>query len=189
MTNISASELKRVLPTVGNREIPAINPPTVVVLDTPNNIRATPGTILTASHIQPGNSTAQIHHAATDDGGEQTEATVVFSFWWENSSLNPVLLTNIASHLTINGVWEVDAACDVLFPGLNFAFIVSYAKLRIVEFWNQPPSSPPTENAQFASVVDNLKVEGGLCLTDSPQTSKREWVINTDTDFRWSLPC
>ena len=97
-----------------------------------------------------------------------------------------MLLTNIASHLTINGVWEVDAACDVLVPGLNFAFIASYAKLRIVEFWNQPPSSPRTENAQFASVVDDLKVEGGLCLTDSPQTSKREWVINKNYGVKYS---
>jgi hypothetical protein len=46
MANISASELKRVLSTEGNRrdlEIPT--KPTVVVLDTPNNIHGAPGAI------------------------------------------------------------------------------------------------------------------------------------------------
>jgi hypothetical protein len=189
MTNISASDLKRVLSTVGNRrdlKIPAINPPTIVVLDTPNSIHASPPSILTASHIQPGNSTAQIHHDANDDGGDSTEAIVAFSFWWENSSLNPVLLTNIASHLTINGAWQVDAGCDVLFPHLNYAAIDSIVTIRIVEFWNQPPSSPPNEYGQQQARVVDLDVEGGLCLTDSPQTTKREWVFNKNYNVKYS---
>jgi hypothetical protein len=191
MTNISTSDFKR--STVRNRRdlrIPAINPPTVVVLDTPNSIHATPGTMLTAFHIQPRNSTAQIHHAVPFDGGvdesNNADATVSFSFWWENSSLNPVLLTNIASHFAINGVWEVDAECDVIYPGFNSTSIWSYVELRIVEFWNQPPSSPPYEYGQDATVVDELRADGGLCLTDSPQTTKREWVFNKNYGVKYS---
>jgi hypothetical protein len=82
MANINASELRRVLSTVGNLEIPAFNPPTVVVLDTPNNIHATPGTMLTAFHIQARNSTGQIRYSI--DEGDDTDARVGFHFWWEN---------------------------------------------------------------------------------------------------------
>jgi hypothetical protein len=200
MTIVSPSEFKRgqlalrnwVLPdnlqVPTNLNFPVIDPPTVVVLEIPTYIHATPTTILTASHILPRTSTAQIHHLATDDGGETTDATVGFYFWWKNSSPNPVLLTNIASHLTINGKWEVDAACDVIFPGLNEASIFSSAQLRIVEFWNQPPSSPPTEHGQYRFVLD-IDVTGGLCVTSPPghpSTNKREWIINKNYGVKYS---
>jgi len=197
MENISASELKPVLSTVGNRRdlgIPAnanppyINPPTLVVLDTPNNIYASPRAILTASHIQPGNSTAQISYHANDDGPRDTNVSVVFDFWWENSSPNLVLLTNIASHLTINGKWEVDAACYVLYPYTNLAGISSWARLRIVEFWSQPPSSPPYEGSQD-SIVASIDVFGGWCPTSPPghpSTNKREWVFNKSYGVKYS---
>jgi hypothetical protein len=83
MTNISPSELKRastsvkdwkrlafrnrVLPDISdvptNITFPVIDPPTLVVLDTPDAIRARPSSMLISSNIQAGNSTAEIRYS------------------------------------------------------------------------------------------------------------------------------
>jgi hypothetical protein len=96
MTNISPSELKRAPTTVKSRRelafrnrilsdnfevptninFPVINPPTLVVLDTPAAIRAAPSSMLISSHIQAGNSKAEIRYSI--DEGEMTDAKLVF---------------------------------------------------------------------------------------------------------------
>ena len=129
MAKISASEMERVISALPNprvlgfrdrvrphnSEIPVnansryLNPPTLVVLDTPNDVYARPRTILLASHIQPGNSTAQIDYGNNEGDGPLVSGG--FHFWWENSNPNPVLLEKITSRLTINGSWVAAANC------------------------------------------------------------------------------
>src|SRR5262249_11458053 len=162
MTNITASELKAtvenrrrlalrnpVLPdkleVPSNINSPLIKPPTFVVLDTPNNINASPPKVLTASHIQAGKSTAIMAFRIQE--GEDV-GHVRFHFWWQNLGSKPVSLANITSRLVINGLWEVDAACSYIAPNVNNIYLWSLAALSIVQFWNQPPTSPPVEDDQ-----------------------------------------
>src|SRR5262245_33012578 len=97
MTNITteskrASEIrrrsavrKRVLPD--KLEVPAtgtfsvLNPPTVVVLDTPNAIFGRPSGILRASHIQARNSTAQMQYHTYQQVNPTDYVAVGFHFW------------------------------------------------------------------------------------------------------------
>jgi hypothetical protein len=203
MTNITASETKRALSSVenwrrlafqnwvrpdklevpSNINSPAINPPTVVVLDTPTRIYGEPSTILTASHIQARNNTAQIHYL--NDPAKFGTVNAGFHFWFENSSLKPVLLSNIASRLVITGVWTVFAYCTTSPLQVNEIFVTSGANLRIVQFWHRPPSSPPQEEGQFVEVA-SLVADGGWCATDSPGHQKREWISNNSYDPKYS---
>jgi hypothetical protein len=193
MTNIGASEAKRARSSVDNRkrynwvrpdklEIPSninspvLNLPTLVVLDAPNFIRATPSTILTASHIQAGKSTATMRYRIQE--GENVDAYVRFHFWWTNSGSKPVSLANITSRFVINGFWETYASCSYIAPNWNYVYLDSDARLNIIEFWNQPPTSPPVENDQYTTVAF-LEIEGGLCETDPPprQTRRSTFLI------------
>jgi hypothetical protein len=155
-----------------------INPPTFVVLDTPLAILAQPPNILTASHIEPRNSTAQMRYSASqrgieDFGGE--DLTVSFVFRWENSSANPVLLANIASHLVVKGYWEVDAFNSFL-PYVNYAGVEADAKLQLFEWWNQPPTSPLSEASQTTQILD-FEAEGPAA-GGRAQNTKYAWVFN-----------
>jgi hypothetical protein len=150
---------------------PIINPPTFIVLDAPLFIRAHPHNILTASHIEPRNSTAQMRYSNDQDG--EYDAFVSFHFQWENSSPNPVLLANVASHLIVKGYWEVDAYNSLF--GLDECFVIGGAELRIFEWWNQPPTSPLTENGQSALIVD-LDVKGPAA-GGGAQNTKYKWVF------------
>jgi hypothetical protein len=203
MTNITASELKRALSSVKSRRdltfrnrvlpdklelpskinSPVIKPPTFVILDTPNFIYANPSTMLTASHIQARNSTAQIEYS--NDPAKFGTVNVGFRFWFENSSLKPVLLSNIASRLVITGVWDVFASCTTSPLQVNDIFVISGAELRIVEFWHRPPSSPPQEDSQSVEVAF-LSTDGGWCATDAPGQQKKEWISNKSYDPKYS---
>jgi hypothetical protein len=200
MTNIGASESKRARSSVDNRKrhnwvrpdklevpsninSPVLNPPTLVVLDTPNFIRATPSTILTASHIQAGKSTATMHYRIQE--GEDVDAYVRFHFWWTNSGSKPVSLANITSRFVINGFWEANASCSYIAPNWNYVYLDSVAQLNIIEFWNLPSTSLPVEDHQFADVAF-LEIEGGLCETNPDETDKREYVLNKSYDLKHS---
>jgi hypothetical protein len=167
MTNISPSEFKRAPTTVKNWKrlasrnrvlpdnsevptnitFPVIDPPTLVVLDTPDAIRARPSSMLISSNIQAGNSTAEIRYSI--DEGENIDSILAFSFQFFNSGSNPVSLTNITSRLVINGVWEVSAACNPIIPSWSYVTLVSAADLSILEGGSQqPPIVPPEEDSQ-----------------------------------------
>jgi hypothetical protein len=100
-----------------------INPPTFVVLDTPSSILAQPPDILTGSHIEAAKSAAQMRYTRSQTGITDytgQDLLVIFVFQWENSSPNPILLENIASHLVVKGYWEADAFVSIV-PKYNYA--------------------------------------------------------------------
>jgi hypothetical protein len=92
----------------------------------------------------------------------------------ENSSPNPVLLSNVASHLIVKGYWEADAYFSLF--GFGHCLVLSFADLRIFEWWNQPPTSPLTEDSQGATIVD-LDVHGPAILGRA-QNTKYAVVFN-----------
>jgi hypothetical protein len=203
MTNITTFESKRaadirrrfalrnsVLPD--KLKVPAqiksavVKPPTLVVLDTPNRIYARPSSILTSSHIQARNNTAQIDYTTQQEVDEDS-VSVGFQFWFQNSSLKPVLLSNITSRVVINGMWQISAACSPLYPTANYTSVAAESFLKIIEFWKNPPSYAPPEDSQFA-IVAHIESFGGLCETDTdgyPGVNKREWVINKTFDMKY----
>jgi hypothetical protein len=202
MTNITASELERARSTVKNRrrlafrnwvhpdklEVPSninspvINPPTVVVLDTPTSMFANPSTMLISTHIQARNSTAQIDYNVKRVN-TSVEAFIGFSFWFHNFRANPVLLSDITSHIVLNGRWDVYGACSYVPP--TSTSIISFVDLQIVEFWKQPPSFPPQEDGQYAEVI-TLTADGGWCVTNFGGEQKLEWILNKSYNVGYS---
>src|SRR5262245_3276718 len=162
-----------------NISLPVINPPTFVVLDTPTRIYARPSSMLISSHIQARNNTAQISYT-TQQELDADRVSVGFEFWFQNSSLNPVLLSNITSRVVINGMWQMSAACSPLRPTANYTSVDALSFLKIIEFWKSTPRFAPPEDSQLA-IVAHLDSFGGLCETDGdsyPGVNEREWVIN-----------
>jgi hypothetical protein len=155
--------------------LPNINPPTFIVLDTPFQIRATPHNILTTSHIFPQHSTAQIQYLRDQDGTE--DVIVSFFFQWENSSPNSVLLANVDSHLVVEGLWEINARSASFVP--MSASVFAGVELRLFELWNFPPTSPLYENSQTNYFLD-LDVDGGIVwLGAGKGQDLYEWVFNS----------
>jgi hypothetical protein len=132
-----------------------IKPPTFIVLDTPFSILAHPSNVLTASHIEPRNSTAKMFYDRGQEGDVSEDVWVSFYFRWENSSPNPVLLENVVAHLVVNGYWEVEANSSLL--DYNYSQVVVAAELLIFELWNQAP--PPLVESNRISELD---VRGGF---------------------------
>ena len=114
--------------------------------------------------------------------GDDNFESVGFHFWWRNSSLKPVLLSNIASHPVINGSFAVVADCDFLFPDRNSIELGSYAALDIHEFWKQPPDLAP---GQGLARIAGLQIEGGLCETGDGN-NETEYVFNKIFDLKHS---
>jgi hypothetical protein len=163
--------------------LPNINPPKFITLDTPFLIWAQPSNVLTASHIEPGNSTAQINYKQSSVNLEPDNTdtvTVGFYFQWENSSSTPVLLANIASHLAVKGRWELSAASTFIFPNVSSA--IAKAQLNIFKWWNQPPTSPLFEDSQEATILE-LDCDGGLIFKKGENVF--EWVFN-NYDVKYS---
>jgi hypothetical protein len=149
---------------------------TFVVLDTPFLIWAQPSNVLTASHIEPRNSTANIRHEVDSDSLDDTPGnseivSVGFYFQWENSSLNPAVLLNVSSHLAVKGLWECSASAGLIFP--DDAGVEAEVNLHLYEWWNQPPTmlTAPRE------IIFDMEVDGGFAL-GGPGTNAFTWVFN-----------
>jgi hypothetical protein len=149
-----------------------INPPPVVV-DAPSYIHATPTSMLTASHIQPRNSTAQIKYSTMQE--EVQTVTIGFYFPWENSSSNPVLLANVASQLVVKGLWEAEASAFFL-PDVHTSGLAAFVSLDIIEWWTQPPTR--LSGAASTKIVD-LKTDGWDAWPNNSQDAAFEWVFNS----------
>jgi hypothetical protein len=151
-----------------------VKPPTIVVLDTPTYIHATPTSMLTASHIQPRNSTAQIKYATPGEGYDYV-VRLGFYFVWENSSANPVLLENVASQLVIKGLWETGAA-SIPFPDIHTTDVWVFVGLDLIEWWPQPPTRLNGPYAQSAHLqTDGFDAWPG----PNSQDYKYLWVFNS----------
>jgi len=83
-----------------------------------------------------------------------------FVFVWENPSDRNIVV-NVASYLMLNGFCDVLAeagASDIFSPHSSaLGFTV---ELGVLEYWNNPPTSPSGQVGQFASVL-GLNADGG----------------------------
>jgi hypothetical protein len=141
-----------------------------VTLDTPFLIWAQPSNMLVGSSIEPSFSTAKIRHAVSTDqiGDDGTESvSLSFYFQWQNPSSNPVSVANVATRPAISGKWAISATSSFVNPYANTTIVFAEAKLRLLEWWNQPPTEPKSNSAQSITLFE-LGVNGGFTIIDGP---------------------
>jgi len=141
------------------------------------------------SHIQPANSTAQIDYVVDSNTLSDDVETVTLSFYfqWENTNSNPVLLSNVLARLVIHGRWDQSAASSLIIPDSNHTILYAYVALNILEWWNQPPTSPPRDGRQTKEVL-SVWLDGGLHVTDGAGRNATTWVANSfDVTFPHSI--
>jgi hypothetical protein len=150
--------------------ITAPSTPQRILLDTPFLIWAfrnydKPTNMLVDSHVEPGNSSAQIGYWYEDGGIFLEEAEVNFYFMWRNDTSADAVV-NVASLLFVKGnvrllarggwipsfgLWEVGTEGNVE-TWLS-------ARLTLLEWWNQPPTQPLQQASQSRDVT-HLRAEG-----------------------------
>lgn len=147
----------------GRREAVAKLPPDPVryfALDTPFLIWPTLGMELDSTVVEPWNSRAECGlHAGNSGGSEQTgHEELTFYFLWENPR-NRYSVANVDAFLVLNGFCDAVGHGGVLW-GDRFSRLQVDATLRLMEWWNQPPTEPAPESGQVQRAV-NLAVDTG----------------------------
>ncbi|MBJ6723122.1 hypothetical protein [Geomesophilobacter sediminis] len=125
-----------------------------VVLDRPLFIFPSDGITMTSSLFAPWNNVAKISGEWNTPMANDGNDDLSFIFVWENPNEHAVVL-NVESYLSLNGY------CDVLAEaGDNNSMLSMLAELGILEYWNNPPTSPTGQRAQF-DYVAFLSADGG----------------------------
>lgn len=138
----------------------AADPVEYFALDTPFLVWPTHGMALDSYQIEPWNSRAQMHLHAGNSG--DTELTgheeLNFYFLWENPRAQ-YAVANVDGFLVLNGFCDALAHGGIL-PGTRFSRLQVDTTLRLMEWWNQPPTEPPAQTDQTQHAV-NLAVDCG----------------------------
>jgi hypothetical protein len=133
--------------------------PVFDVVATPFIIWPTNDLELVDSQIQPGNNTAKINAQWRKSYGFEN---LRFIFLWQNPKDSWVIVS-IASNLMLNG------ECDEFEEGGYLSGSVSNlnvdARLNVLEWWNQPPTSPFPQATQAQHVL-TLSASGGGVLSN-----------------------
>lgn len=147
----------------GRREALTQLPPDPVqyfVLNKPFLIWPTLGMELDSTLIEPWNSRAEcgLHAGNWGDSEETGHEELTFYFLWENPR-DRYSVANVDGFLILNGF------CDALGHG-GFLWGDRFSKLqvdvtmRLMEWWNQPPTEPPADPSQTQRAV-TLSVDTG----------------------------
>ncbi|MGO4382883.1 hypothetical protein [Specibacter sp. RAF43] len=147
----------------GRREALAQLPPDPVeyfALEAPFLIWPTRGMELESTHIEPWNSQAEIWlHAGNDGDSEQAgREELTFYFLWENPR-DRYSVTNVDGFLVLNGFCDALGHGGILW-GDRFSKLDVDVTLRLMEWWNQPPTEPPADPSQTQRAV-TLSVDTG----------------------------
>lgn len=151
-------EATRLLSSIGAPFTPA-----QITLDTPFLIWALrdgmgASNILVDSQIVKGGSWAKISSSA--EGNEiLADDTVNFYFFWQNFTGQPAVV-NVESFLMLDGFCKADGYGSWTGTLNGDAFVNVDATLSLLEWWNQPPTTPLQEPGQTAKVVDLLESKG-----------------------------
>jgi hypothetical protein len=130
--------------------------PVVENIDSPFLIWATPANILTDSHIEPYNSRAKFFFTSTAKSGVRE---VSFYYLWQNPS-NRIAVINIDGFLAFNGFCQVGQSGG-FFPGDRRTSLSLRTNMIILEWWNQPPTSPLSQASQTDTVLSFSASGGG----------------------------
>lgn len=131
-----------------------------IALDTPFLIWPTHGISLESSQLEPWNSRAKfLMHAGNSGGSELTgHEELTFYFLWENPR-DRYCVATVDGFVVLNGFCDAVAEGGIL-PGSRFSNLHVDTTLRLMEWWNQPPTEPPAEPDQRQRAV-TLSVDRG----------------------------
>lgn len=147
----------------GRRQALAQLPPDPVqyfAVDAPFLIWPTLGMEVDSTVIEPWNSRAECGLHAGNSGGSELfgHEELTFYFLWENPR-DRYSVTNVDGFLVLNGF------CDALsdggfFWGERFSKLQVDVTMRLLEWWNEPPTEPPPGPSQTQRAV-TLSVDTG----------------------------
>ena len=106
------------------------------LLDRPFTILPTPGVYVHAEQLEPANSWAKI----TVDSESDAEDELSFYFLWQNPN-NTHAVIDVNAYLVLNGFCQAGSEGGYL-AGLRYSSLDLFARLNLLEWWNQPPASP-----------------------------------------------
>ena len=113
------------------------------VLDRPFLIWPTPGVYMHAEQREPWNSWAKF---TLDSSSRQGHEEVSFYFLWQNPS-DAYEVIHVDAYLVLNGFGLVQSEGG-FFDGIRSSTLEVFARLGLLEWWNQPPTSPYQQVAQ-----------------------------------------
>lgn len=129
------------------RDIPILN---FISLDTPALVIPSQDMVISSSHIQPWNSTVKVSGEWDSPYSQDGTDELSFIFVWENTGRNEAVV-NVDTALILNGY------CSLYASGGTFVYndvqLSINASLTILQWWNQPPTSPPAQMGQSVNVI------------------------------------
>jgi hypothetical protein len=137
-------------------------------------------TAFVGSHNESMNSSIRIS-IDTNTGTDLTSFT--FLFLWENES-DFFAVTNVRSSLVLNGGIGVGAGTGI-FSGDEVQLFMN-AELALLEWWNQPPTTPIGQQSQSQSIVNWDVSAGGVF---GKPHSKFQTFSFTPFDLSYSACC
>jgi hypothetical protein len=135
---------------------PPFSPTGYELLDAPFLIWPTQGIFFDSSHYEPWNSWGKIKFdSSKENGGEELS----FYFLWSNPSEGYSVI-NVDAYLILNGFCSVETGGG-FFAGDRQSSLTLSSRLYLLEWWNQPPTSPLMQTDQFQNALHLYAEAGG----------------------------
>jgi hypothetical protein len=150
---LSTAAAQRLKPFHDLANVATLGSPQYELINTPFLIWPTNSVDLEQSEIIPANSFAKFR--ASIGSGKGFQGDVKFFYLWSNPR-STFAVINVNGYVIFNGHLFVGCGGGI-FPGNRSASATAKGSLQILEWFNQPPTSPP-EQADQAVVAAQLKV-------------------------------
>ena len=159
--------------------------PFYVVLDTPFLITRTYGMAMDDWHVEPWNSWAKVRTMQPSFRGD---GSLALSFYhvWQNPGDAPIL-ADAHSYLVLNGGAFVSADGGI-FPDKDRRVDLSIdVAFHPMEWWNQPPTTPPLQPDQSQNVMTLHAADDGWLGFGNEQ--EKDVFRGYDLNYRsWGIP-
>lgn len=162
--------------------------PTTIVLDKPFMIwplrnYAKASHIMMEDHYESMNSWAKIKSGVNEPDDFLTTEELTFYFFWSNDTGGDALV-NVSTLLAINGSYTANAYDGWIWSPfwgtgtIGESAVTLTAKLNVLEWWNQPPTSPDHRASQYRDVA-HLKINGDWTPLADPAIGTERFVSDT----------
>jgi hypothetical protein len=137
----------------------------------------TQGIYLDSLHYEPWNSWANL----TLDSESDAEDKLSFYFLWQNPR-NTHAVIDVDAYLVLNGFCQAGSDGGY-FAGLRYSRLDVFARLDLLEWWNQPPTSPLWQVDQSQTAV-HLSTDTSGWFDDDDTESE---AVFRGYDLRYNL--
>jgi hypothetical protein len=128
-----------------------------VLLNSPFLIWPTHGLFFDSSQIVPSNSWAKFTLESSRSSGYEEMS---FYYLWDNPS-DQYAVINVDGYLVLNGFCRTGSDGG-FWPGDRRSSLTVDARLYLLEWWNQPPTSPPFQADQYQQALQLATSTGGF---------------------------